>query len=126
MARQVAPGVQQVDEYLAAAPEPHRTTLEAVRARLRAILPRATEGLAYGMPVFKVDGKSVASYAPFKQHCSYFPHSGRVLAELTAELKAYARTKGALHFPVDKPLSVSLLRKLVKARIAELERRRAR
>ncbi len=113
------PGIQAVDDFLAAAPEPQRSTLAKLRDILRTVLPTAEEGLSYGVAAFKVDGRAIAGYAPYKNHCSYFPMSGSVLVELAPELEAYTRTSGALHFPIDKPLPISLVRKLVKARLAQ-------
>jgi len=109
-----------VDEYLQNAPEPHRTTLAQVRNALREILPEATEELSYGMPVFKVRSKAVAGYAHFKNHCSYFPHSGSVLPDLSNELESYEWSKGTLRFPVDEPLPKSLLIRLVATRLDQL------
>lgn len=78
-----------VDEYLAAAPEPQRITLEAVRHRLRALLPGAEETISYCVPAFEVGGKAVAGFAYFTGHCSYLPHSGHTLTRLAAELAGY-------------------------------------
>lgn len=103
--------------YLAAQPEPQRTTLQAVAASLRKILPGAQECMSYGMPAFKVDGTSIAGLAGFKHHCSYFPHSGSVLERLTPDLAAYDHDQGTLRFPVDAPLPAALLRKLVSTRL---------
>ncbi len=110
-----------VDEYLANAPEPHRTTLNTIRASLRSILPDAEEGLSYGVPAFKVDGTPVAGYAHFKNHCGYYPHSGSVLEKLEGELEGYDWSKGTLRFPIDQPPPAELIRQLVDARLAELE-----
>ena len=109
-----------VDEYLSAAPDPQRSTLNALRETLRRILPDADETISYGMPCFKVGGKAVAGYASFKNHCSYFPHSGSVLAELADELEEYDWDKGTLRFPVDQPLPKELVRKLVDVRLRHL------
>lgn len=105
------------DAYLAAQPEPQRTTLTTVAASLRAILPTAEECISYGMPAFKVDGTAVAGLAGFKHHCSYFPHSGATLDRLGDELAGYDRDAGTLRFPIDRPLPKALLRKLVAARL---------
>ena len=78
-----------VDEYLEATPEPQRSTLLELRRTLRNLLPEATEEISYGVPAFKVGGKAIAGYASYKNHCSYFPHSGRVLSELAGELSQY-------------------------------------
>jgi uncharacterized protein YdhG (YjbR/CyaY superfamily) len=109
-----------VDEYLQAAPEPHRTTLTALRATLQEILPQAEETISYGMPAFKVEGKAVAGYAHFKNHCSYFPHSSGVLTGLGDDLEGYRWSKGTLQFPPDRPLPASLVRRLVETRLGEL------
>lgn len=109
-----------VDEYLDAAPEPQRSTLVALRETLRKILPEAEETMSYNMPSFKVGGKAVAGYAAFKNHCSYFPHSGLVLPELADELGGYDWDQGTLRFPVDEPLSDSLVRRLVEVRRGQL------
>jgi uncharacterized protein YdhG (YjbR/CyaY superfamily) len=111
-----------VDNYLAKLDEPKRSTLGAVRRSILAVIPEAEEGLSYGTPAFKVQGKTVAGFAAFKNHLSYLPHSGSVLAELADDLTAYERTKGALHFRVDEPLPVSLIRRLIRTRMQELPR----
>jgi uncharacterized protein YdhG (YjbR/CyaY superfamily) len=109
-----------IDKYLASIDEPKRTTLDRLRDDLRSLLPDAQESISYGLPAFKVQGKTVAGFAAFKKHLSYLPHSGSVLAAVSDDLAGYDRTKGSLHFPVDKPLSSALVRKLVTARLAEL------
>ncbi len=103
--------------YLAAQPEPQRTTLQAVAVALHKILPGAQACISYGMPAFKTDGLAVAGFAGFKHHCSYFPHSGSVIPQLTAELSAYDCDAGTLRFPVDQPLPVAVLRLLVSTRL---------
>ncbi len=107
-----------VESYLAACPEPHRTTLEKLRATIRSVVPReTTETISYGIPTFKYKGGLVA-YAAFKQHCSFFPMSGRLVEDFADELKAYKTSKGTIQFPVDKPLPAALVKKLVKAKLA--------
>ena len=110
-----------VDEYLDGAPEPQGTTLRRLRATLREILPDATEAMSYGVPAFKVNGTPVAGYAHAKRHCSYFPHSGSVLPGLAAELHGYDWSKGTLRFPTDRALPEALVRRLVEARLAQLD-----
>lgn len=109
-----------IDEYLEAAPEPQRSTLDALRRTLCEILPDSDQALSYGVPAFKVEGKAVAGYAYFKNHCSYFPHSGSVLPELADELQPYEWSKGTLKFPVDEPLPRSLVVRLVEVRLDQL------
>jgi len=103
--------------YLATQPEPQRSTLQAVATSIRKFLPGAQECMSYGMPAFKVDGTSIAGFAGFKNHCSYFPHSGAVLERLANELATYDHDKGTLRFPVDRPLPPALLRKLITTRL---------
>lgn len=109
-----------VEQYLAGLPEPHRTTLEQLRTELRELLPAAEEGLSYGVPALKVDGRPVAGYAAFKNHCSYFPHSGSVLSQMAEELTDYAWSKGTLQFPTNQPPPADLVRRLVELRLAQI------
>jgi uncharacterized protein YdhG (YjbR/CyaY superfamily) len=112
-----------VDAYLAQVPEPARTTLQKVRATIRSVVPReATEGLSYGMPAFRYKG-ALVGYAAFKDHCSFFPMQASLIDEMKGELKTYRTSKGTLQFPQDKPLAPALLKKMVKLRVAENERR---
>jgi uncharacterized protein YdhG (YjbR/CyaY superfamily) len=110
-----------VDEYLAGVPEPARTTLNKIRAIIRSVAPpEATEAISYGMPTFKYKGPLFA-YAAFKDHCSVFPTGSSVMEMFAEELKAFDTSKGTIRFPVDKPPSAALIKKLVKARIAQNE-----
>lgn len=115
-----------IDEYLAGVPEPARTTLNKVRAVIRsAVPPEATEAISYGMPAFKYKGSLVA-FAAFSNHCSFFPMSLSVIEAFKNELKPFQTSKGTLQFPVDKPLPAALVKKLVKARIAQNELKKKR
>jgi uncharacterized protein YdhG (YjbR/CyaY superfamily) len=112
-------GVKDVERYLAKVPEPARTTLQKVRAMIKAAAPReATEAISYGIPAFKYNGMLVA-YAAFAKHCSFFPASGTLLKEFAEELKDYPSSKGTIRFAVDQPLPEGLVRKLVEARVAK-------
>ena len=111
---------QEIDDYLAALDEPKRSTLEALRRSILEVVPDAEQCISYGMPAFKVRGKTVAGFAAFKNHLSYLPHSGSVLAQLGDDLTGYQSTKGSLHFAVDEPLPRSLVTKLVELRLREL------
>ena len=115
-----------VAEYLAAVPEPARSTLKTIRATIRSTVPpEATEGISYGIPMFKYKGLLVG-FAAFSEHCSFFPASLAVMAAFKNELKDYPTSKGTIRFPMDKPLSATLVKKIVKARIAENERKKKR
>jgi len=107
---------KEIDDYLASLAEPKRSTLEVVRRTIAELLPEAEQGISYGVPAFRVQGKVVAGFAAFKNHLSYLPHSGSVLSELRDDLAGYKTSSGALQFPVDKPLPKSLIQKLVAVR----------
>ncbi len=116
-----------IDAHLAALPQPQRDTLTALRATLRELLPDAVECISYNMPCFKLDGVAVAGFDGFKQHCSYFPHSGNIVSQIGGVPSwCTVATKGTLQFPVDRPLPKTLVRKLVRARLAEIAARRSR
>ena len=107
-------------------PEPARATLEKVRATIRSVVPKeTTEGLSYGMPAFRYKGALVA-YAAFKDHCSFFPMNAALIDTMKDELKGYRTSKGTLQFPMDKPLPAALLKKMVKARVADNEKKKGR
>jgi len=115
-----------VDEYLSGVPEPARTTLNKIRAIVRSVVPpETTEAISYGMPAFKYKGPLFA-YAAFKDHCSLFPMGSSVLKMFQEELKGFETSKGTIRFPVDKPPAAALIKKLVKARIAQNEAKKRR
>jgi uncharacterized protein YdhG (YjbR/CyaY superfamily) len=110
-----------VEDYLEGVPEPARSTLNKVRSVIRSAAPtEATETISYGIPTFKYKGSLVA-FAAFKEHCSLFPMGSSVLKAFERELKDFRVTKGTLHFPVDKPMQAALIKKIVKARVAQNE-----
>ena len=114
-----------VDEYLAGVPEPAHSTLQTVRAVIQSVLPaETTEVISYGMPTFKYKGV-VLHCAAFAKHCSLFPGPA-VIEQFQDELKGYKVSKGTIQFPMDKPLPAALLKKIVKARIAENEMKKRR
>ena len=114
----VESGKDDVDAYLARVPEPARTTLEKMRAMVRAAAPKdATEAISYGIPSFQYKG-GVVWYAAFKKHCSFFPMDQSLEEEFEEELKKYRTSKGTIQFPVDKPLSKALVTRIVKSRVA--------
>jgi uncharacterized protein YdhG (YjbR/CyaY superfamily) len=115
-----------VEEYLAAVPEPARSTLNKVRAVIRsAVPPETTEAISYRIPTFKYKGPLVG-FAAFSTHCSLFPMSGSIVEAFKNELKGFETSKGTIRFPVDKPLPAALVKRLVKARIAEKEHKKPR
>jgi uncharacterized protein YdhG (YjbR/CyaY superfamily) len=114
-----------VDEYLEHVPEPARTTLNKIRAVIRSVAPSETsESISYGIPTFKYKGM-LAAYAAFSDHCSLFPGAGPTI-EFKDELKNFPTSKGTIRFAPNKPLPATLLKKLMKARIRENERKKSR
>jgi len=107
------------DAYLAQLGREKRATLEKVRKAIRAAAPEAEEGMSYGMPAF-IQGKPIAGYAASANHCAYYPMSGSIVARLRRDLEGYETSKGAIRFPIGKPLPATLIRKLVTARLAEI------
>jgi len=108
------------DEYLARVPEPARSTLNTLRAAIRSALPaEATETLSYRIPAFQHHGVLVW-YAAFSKHCSFFP-TAAIIQALKNDLKGYSLSKGTIQFPTDKPLPMALVKKMVKARLAQHE-----
>jgi uncharacterized protein YdhG (YjbR/CyaY superfamily) len=114
---------REVDAYLRGLEEPKRSTLQALRRTILEIIPDAEQVISYRVPAFRVGGKTVAGFAAFKDHLSYLPFSGSVLGQLADELDGYTMTKSALHFPVDRPLSKTLVKRLIHARLAEIDRK---
>ena len=103
-------------------------TLQHLRETILSIVPQAKETLSYGMPAFEIDGKVVAGFDGFKNHCSYFPHSGSVLEELEDFPEWCEVSKGTLKFPIGKKLPKTLVRKLISVRrrqIAEKQKGRS-
>jgi len=120
MASPGADGGAQIDEYLAALDEPARRTLARLRDTLARLLPHAEECVKYGLPARAVDGKGVAGFGAFADHCSYFPFSGSVLDTAGDLVATYPVSKGGLQFPVGTTLPVTLLRKLIRLRLDEI------
>ena len=106
-----------IDSYLASVKGDKRALLDDLRKTIRSIVPKAEECISYGMPAFRLDGKIIAGFAATAKGASYYPFSGRTLRTLADEVDGYKGTKGALHFTA--PLSATLVRKLLKTRIAE-------
>ena len=107
------------DEYLAGVPEPAHSTLQHIREVIKSVVPKqTTEVISYGIPMFKYKGMLVG-YAAFAKHCSLFPTGSGVIEKFSKELKEYSTNKGTIRFPADKPLPDGLVKKIVKARVAE-------
>ena len=119
------PFARNVDEYLSRLPADSRAALEKLRKTIKSIVPNAVEVISYGIPTFKYQDRMLVSYAAFAEHCSFFPGAAPIAAH-QSDLKGYQTSKGTIRFPVDKTLPATLVKKLVKTRIAENERNAAR
>jgi len=114
--------VTTVDDYIAKAPKEKRAALTTLRKTIKAAAPKATEIISYGMVGYKQGAKRVAYFAYWKAHIALYGTSSKFIDAHAAELKPYAQSKGTLQFPADKPLPYGLVTKIVKARIAEIEK----
>jgi uncharacterized protein YdhG (YjbR/CyaY superfamily) len=108
-----------IDEYLASLPADQRVVLQALRKAISAAAPGAEEGVSYGLPAFRLKGRPLVCFAAASHHCSLYPMSPAVIRAHADNLKKYEISKGTIRFTA--PLPSALVRKLVKARVAELE-----
>ncbi|MBI2078962.1 MAG: DUF1801 domain-containing protein [Euryarchaeota archaeon] len=115
-----------VETYLARLePKPRRALRRVTKAVLEAA-PGAVEAMSYGMPAYKLDGKGIAGFAAFKDHLSFFPMSGTIVGPMKRDLAGVKTSTGTVQFSSEKPLPAALVKKLVKTRIAEIRRRKAK
>jgi uncharacterized protein YdhG (YjbR/CyaY superfamily) len=103
-----------VDKYISAFPAEIAATLESIRETIHEAAPGAEEGIRYQMPAFKLDGKTLAYLAAFKKHIGFYPPPPEAFKK---EAARYAGPKGSLKFPLDKPVPLDLVRRIVRARV---------
>jgi uncharacterized protein YdhG (YjbR/CyaY superfamily) len=117
---------QSVDAYIDAQPEPVRATLGQVRSAIRKALPDADETISYGMPTYKLAGKTVLNFAAWKEHYSLYAATDRVVAKFGKKLQSYTIDKGTIRFPLSQPVPVKLIADIAKFRAGELSTPQAR
>ena len=115
-----------IDQYLAGLSADQRAALEKLRQTIRATVPKAEECISYQLAAFRLDGMLLVGFGAGANHCAFYPMSSSTVAAHKVELKGYDTSKGTIRFQADKPLPAALVRKLVKARIAENEGRRGK
>jgi uncharacterized protein YdhG (YjbR/CyaY superfamily) len=111
----------EVRAYLAAQPPPARRALQTVRAAIREAAPRAVEHFSYRMPGFRLDGRPLVWYAGFKAHVSLFPVTADIRRDHAAALKGYTTSTGTIQFPLDEPMPVALIKRLVRTRVRTMQ-----
>jgi len=115
-----SPGPRNVDEYLSRVPQSSRSAFLKLRGAIRSAVPaEAIEIISYGIPAFKRK-RVLVWFAAFSNHCSLFPTSS-VIEGFKSDLKGFSTSKGTIHFPRDKPIPTALVKRLVKARVAQVE-----
>ena len=110
---------REIEAILAELPLVQRTALQRLRKAVRAAAPSAEECLSYGLPAFRLNGRALVAYGATAKHCAFYPMSGAIIAALREELAKFDTSKGTIRFQPDRPLPVSMIRKIVQARMAE-------
>ena len=108
-----------IDDYLSQVSREHRAALQDLRRAVRAAVPNAEERISYGLPSFYLDGHPFVAFGSWAKHCAFYPMSSATIKAFQKELKDFPTSKGTVQFAPEKPLPKTLLKKLIKARIAE-------
>lgn len=113
-----------IDEYIATFPKDIRDVLEQLRRVIRESAPKAEEAISYGMPAFKLNGRSLVFFAAWKDHIGFYPGGPSAIEAFKKELAPFKQSKGTIQFPLNKPIPLGLVKKIVKFRIKENESRK--
>ena len=109
-----------IGEYLAGVNADQRAALEKLRQTIHVTAPRAEECISYGLAAFRLNGRPLVAFGAWANHCAFYPMSSATLKAFQKQLKDFATSKGTIRFSTDKPLPAALVKKLVKARRAEI------
>jgi uncharacterized protein YdhG (YjbR/CyaY superfamily) len=109
-----------IHEYLAGVKPDQRRALEKLRRTIRGVVPRATECISYGIPAFRLNGRALVFFGAWAEHCSFYPGSSATLKKFRADFRNFEISKGTIRFSPEKPLPTAIVRKIVKARMAEV------
>jgi uncharacterized protein YdhG (YjbR/CyaY superfamily) len=110
---------QTIDEYLATVKPDQRRTLASLRKTIHAVAPKVEECISYGIPAFRLNGRSLVFFGAWANHCAFYPGSSTTLKKFRDDLRGFQVTKGTIRFTPDNPVPVALVKKLIKARIRE-------
>ncbi len=121
--KNATPVATQVKSYVASLPPDRRKALKELREAILAAAPDATQHFSYGVPGFKLDGKPLVWYAVWTSHMSIYPMTDAIRRAHAAQLEEYEMPKGTIRFPLAKPMPSALVKKLVKARVAEVRKK---
>ena len=108
-----------IDDFLAGVSPEQRAVLERLRRIIRSVAPKVEETISYGVPTFRLEGKGLVGFGATPRHCALYPLSGRTVGQFADELTGFETSKGTIRFQPDRPLPPSLVKRLVRARIAE-------
>ncbi len=108
-----------IDEYLVSLSDEQREALERIRKAIHAVVPTAEECISYGLPTFRFDGRMLVSFGASPKHCAFYPLNSTTVKELENDLQKYETSAGTIRFQPDRPLTLALVRKIVKIRLTE-------
>ena|SRR4030067_1739586 len=110
-----------IDEYIAKFPKNVRDVLEELMRVIRESAPKAEETISYGMPAFKLNGKSLVFFAAWKNHVGFYPGGSSAIEAFKEELSPFKQAKGTVQFQLDEPIPLDLVKKIVKFRVKQTE-----